>query len=200
MRDSLDDFNDDEDLLDFGDEEDLLDFGLNDDGDWELPDDEINAEHVYPAGYCIEFADQAYKQCLLYGATDKQLAEFFSVEEDEIRKWRNTVPAFAKAVINGKDIADAEVAHSLYQRAIGAKHPEYRVVSYLGDARIVRIVKHYPPETAAGQFWLTTRQRDTWGRDALGIPANERGIQLFYPDDWDEDDIEDLTKPEQEEF
>ena len=36
--------------------------------------------------YRIEYADQALKLCLL-GATDKELAEFFSVSEQTLNKW-----------------------------------------------------------------------------------------------------------------
>ena len=65
-----------------------------------------------------KYADQALKLCLL-GATDKELAEFFSVSEQTLNKWKKDYPEFLESLKKGKNIADANVASRLYNRAIG---------------------------------------------------------------------------------
>lgn len=47
--------------------------------------------------YRIEYADQALKLCLL-GATDKELAEFFSVSEQTLNKWKKDYPEFLESL------------------------------------------------------------------------------------------------------
>jgi hypothetical protein len=64
--------------------------------------------------YCEDYADQAFKLCLL-GAIDEELADFFGVSIATIYNWKNEHPAFLEATIAGKVKADAEVAHSLYR-------------------------------------------------------------------------------------
>ena len=51
--------------------------------------------------YRIEFSDQALKLCLL-GATDKELAEFFSVSEQTLNKWKKDYPEFLESLKKGK--------------------------------------------------------------------------------------------------
>lgn len=68
--------------------------------------------------YQKEYADQALKLCLL-GAIDKELAEFFSVSVQTLNKWKKDYPEFLESLKKGKNIADANVASRLYNRAIG---------------------------------------------------------------------------------
>lgn len=117
-----------------------------------------------PTGYKPEYADLARKFCLL-GATDKQLAEFFEVNEDTIYEWKKRHPNFSESIREGKDRADAEIANSLYHRAKGYEHEaeEIKVVSEGNNlgSRIERVpvIKRYPPDTRAIQFWMTNRRR-----------------------------------------
>src|SRR5690349_3100232 len=75
-------------------------------------------ERGRPSSYRVEFADQAMKLCLL-GYTDKELADFFGVCEATVNNWKHDYPAFLESIRQGKDVADAEVAHSLYRKAKG---------------------------------------------------------------------------------
>ena len=74
-----------------------------------------------PTEYKAEYVEQAYKLCLL-GHTDRELGGFFGVAETTINNWKLAHPEFFEAIINGKEVADAEVAASLYQRAKGYSH------------------------------------------------------------------------------
>lgn len=126
-----------------------------------------------PSSYRPEFAEQAYKLCLLYreaddALTDKKLADFFGVAVSTIYLWKNEHAEFSEALSRGKDLADAEIAHSLFQRAKGYEHPEddIRTVSLgmNGGSEIVitPTIKRYPPDTGAAALWLSNRQPGRW--------------------------------------
>lgn len=120
-----------------------------------------------PSLYKPEYADQAYKFCLL-GADDEKLSRLFEVDVATIGNWKNSRPEFLESIKRGKDIADAEVADRLYQRAMGYEHDdvELKVVS-LGqgigsEVQEVPVRKYYPPDPTAAIFWLKNRQKEKW--------------------------------------
>lgn len=112
-----------------------------------------------PTEYRDSYPDLARKACLLWGATDEELAEFFDVSIQTIVTWRNTHPAFAAAVKAGKAQADANVVDRLYQRATGYKHIAFKFFQHDGKIITKRYVEHYPPDTMAMMYWLNNRQR-----------------------------------------
>jgi len=114
-----------------------------------------------PTKYEEAYAEQAFKLCLL-GSTDVQLADFFEVTESTINKWKIDYPEFSESLKKGKNEADAKVAESLYNRALGYSHPEDKIFNANGEEMIVPTTKHYPPDTSAGIFWLKNRQKDKW--------------------------------------
>lgn len=114
-----------------------------------------------PSKYKPDYAEQAIKLCML-GMTDAEMASFFEVSESTLNLWKEVHPEFSESIKKGKEAADADVASRLYHRAMGYDHPEddIRVVS--GEIVITQTIKHYPPDTTAGIFWLKNRQRDKW--------------------------------------
>lgn len=116
-----------------------------------------------PTKYDQAYDDKAYKLCLL-GATDKELASFFEVNEDSIHEWKKVHPSFSESLKKGKDEADATVAQKLYHRATGYSHEAVKIVADAksGAEHIVPFTEHYPPDTTAAIFWLKNRQRDKW--------------------------------------
>lgn len=120
-----------------------------------------------PTDYREEYNEQARKLCLL-GAIDRELADFFGVEEQTINNWKQAHPSFFESIRAGKAYADSNVADRLYQRAMGFEHDseEIKVVSNgSGDGSSIERVptrKIYPPDTAAAIFWLKNRQKDKW--------------------------------------
>jgi len=115
----------------------------------------------YGPKYKPEFAEQAYKYCLL-GATNDDLARMFGVAPSALDKWIRNKPEFAEKVKAGRQVADGRVAESLFRRAIGYSHPEEKVVNVGGELKKVETTKHYPPDTIACIFWLKNRQREKW--------------------------------------
>lgn len=125
-----------------------------------------------PSAYKPEYADLAYKFCLM-GANNDKLAFLFEVAGSTIDKWIATIPDFSGKVKEGREIADAEIAHSLFHRAKGYSHPEDDIRSLsmgggVSEIVITPTVKHYPPDTAAATLWLKNRQSGSW-RDKVDL-------------------------------
>jgi hypothetical protein len=114
-----------------------------------------------PSKYKSEYAEQAYKFCLL-GATDARLAEFFSTSEQTINAWKQTHPEFLESIKRGKEVADAEIAHALFHRAKGYSHKAVKIFQHQGEIITEDYVEHYPPDTGAAMAWLKNRQPKQW--------------------------------------
>lgn len=114
-----------------------------------------------PTKYDSKYCEQAKKLCLL-GATDIEIADFFGVNERTLNNWKKSHLEFLQSLKSGKMIADAEVASKLYHRAVGYEHPEVDIKMYEGKIIKTKLVKHYPPDTAANIFWLKNRQPEKW--------------------------------------
>lgn len=128
-----------------------------------------------------EHVERAYKLCLL-GLTDKDLAEAFGVKENTIYSWTYKHEAFAQALRKGRQEADANVAKSLYQRAVGYSYEDTqifkrRVTEYNEEGKPVTsydefvpvpVIKHLPPDTKAAVKWLANRQRSRWQENNNG--------------------------------
>lgn len=138
-----------------------------------------------PTKYTPEMAELAYKFCLL-GANNDRLAQLLEVAGSTVDKWIAEIPEFSGKVKAGRELADATVAQSLFQRAVGYSHPEDDIRTLAvggGQSEIVitPTVKHYPPDTAAATLWLKNRQGDKWrdkveneitGKDGAPISLN----------------------------
>ena len=113
--------------------------------------------------YQPEYAEQAAELCRL-GATDEELAEHFEVCVRTIYRWRNSHEEFAKAVVCGKEHADARVERSLYARAVGCSVERTKVFKHAGDPDpVYATYKHQlAPDSNAALQWLRVRQPRKW--------------------------------------
>lgn len=112
--------------------------------------------------YTKKHAEIAYKLCLL-GATDEKIADILEVSVQTINNWKKKHKEFGLALKKGKEIADAEVANALYNRAKGYVAPDIVTATYEGKITdVMHIEKHYPPDTGAAMAWLKCRQPDKW--------------------------------------
>ncbi len=120
-----------------------------------------------PTKYRDEYAEQAYKLCLM-GYTDKKLADFFDVAESTINEWKLDHHEFSESLSRGKDIADAEVAFKFYRRACGYRYTETKTTKVIcenGQELIAEIIEHkkeIPADVGAGKVWLSNRQPKYW--------------------------------------
>lgn len=105
-----------------------------------------------PTSFKPEYTEQVEKLCLL-GATDEQLAIFFSVSIQTIHNWKKKHPDFFDALKRGKQNADIEVVNSLFKKAMN------------GD-------------TTAQIFWLKNRQTESW-RDRKEVDLNAGNASPF---------------------
>lgn len=142
-----------------------------------------------PSSYKPEYADQAYKLCLL-GATDAKLADFFEVSESTLNLWKQEHQDFSESMRKGKDAADAEIAESLFHRAKGYSHPDVDIKVVASEIVQTPLTKHYPPDTTAASLWLRNRQPKLW-RDKVdmehtgpngGAIQIERTVRFVKPD------------------
>lgn len=124
-----------------------------------------------PTKYKPEYAEQAYKLCLL-GATDKEMADFFGVNEDTVHEWKKVHAEFSESTTRGKQAADAEVAERLFKRALGYSHEAVKIFMPSGAEKPVyaAYTEHYPPDTQAASLWLRNRQPGKW-RDKRDVEA-----------------------------
>jgi transposase len=111
--------------------------------------------------YKEEHNEQVEKLCKL-GMIDKEIAEFFSVNEDTINEWKKRHKEFSESIKRGKQVADAEVAEKLYQRACGYSHKAVKMFQSGGAVIKEDYIEHYPPDTGACMAWLKNRQKDKW--------------------------------------
>lgn len=120
-----------------------------------------------PSAYRPEYAKQAYNLALL-GATDADLARSLEVTETTIQNWKRLHPEFIASIKKGRDVADGNVAKSLYRRALGYSHKAVKILAVArgnnmgSEIEEVPYIERYPPDTAAAIFWLKNRRKDDW--------------------------------------
>ena len=121
-----------------------------------------------PSAYIEELHNDWAWSLAAEGLTDKEIAEKMGVAKSTLNKWKLGFPSFSDSLKRGKEIIDAQVQKSLYQRAIGYEYKEKKVIVELDSngnqkpARIETTEKIVPPDTTAQIFWLKNRQPDKW--------------------------------------
>ena len=114
-----------------------------------------------PQKYHADFIQECHDLALL-GKTNAEIAGIIEVGESTIEGWCRDHPEFAKALRAGKAIADGRVARSFFQRAVGYEHEAVKIFNNDGNPLVVPYIERYPPDTAAGRFWLSRRQQYLW--------------------------------------
>lgn len=114
-----------------------------------------------PSKFKPEFVEQAAKLAAL-GATDREVAEFFGVDERTLHRWKHEKQEFCQALKVGKESADERVEQSLYRRAVGYSFDSEKVFQFQGKVVRAETVEHVPPDTTAAIFWLKNRKPADW--------------------------------------
>lgn len=102
----------------------------------------------------------------LKGATDEEIAEAFHISVRTLHRWKKSHPELLTALEEGKDVADAKVKRSLYQRAVGYEAKEVTQIIVqdpaTGTQRVSKTqvtTKHIVPDTMACMYWLNNRSK-----------------------------------------
>ncbi|MBO7411533.1 MAG: hypothetical protein J6T92_06365 [Ottowia sp.] len=120
---------------------------------------------------------QQAREFALLGITDREMAGHFGVDETTFSRWKKMHPELAEALDGGRDGANAKVAASLYQRAVGFTETIQEIKLVMGEPQVVEYKRYFPPEVQAQIFWLKNRRPDLW-RDKVenalvGAPDGE---------------------------
>ncbi len=99
---------------------------------------------------------------LRFGLTDEDLAFVLCVSKMTINNWKKKDKDFYLLLKRQKEIADAKVVFSLYERATGYSHPDVHISNFQGMITKTGVTKHYPPDATSMIFWLKNRQPDKW--------------------------------------
>jgi hypothetical protein len=125
----------------------------------------VHPQETAPASapYRYEYAEEARKLALMR-LSDEELAWHFEVSPETFRDWMANEPELARAVRYGRKLGDAEVLEAFHHNAIGYSHEAVKVLKPAGQDQPVTVTytKHYPPNTAAGKFWLCNRLPEQW--------------------------------------
>lgn len=123
-----------------------------------------------PTKYTAAMNEQARKLALL-GLTDRELADFFNIGEATLHRWKNEHEGFRESVSAGKQRADAEIAASLYQTALGGSVvTEIREEPDEDGGLVIkqRVVRELPADVRAQRYWLGNRNPALW-RDKVVV-------------------------------
>ena len=141
--------------------------------------------------YNSEYHDDWAWSLAIKGATNDEIAEAFGITVRTFIRWKQQFPSLAEAVSQGKDIADAKVEKSLYQRAIGYQvTDEERTIEMdprTGEqrpAKVKKTIKNIVPDTMACMYWLNNRKRTHWSQRqevALSAGDDTEDVVIYLP-------------------
>lgn len=100
-----------------------------------------------------------------HGMTDREIARALGVCHRTFKFWLVAHPKLKAAMLIPKEIADARVEASLYQRANGYDVEDEEVKVINGEIVKVTVRRHIPIDTVAALAWLNNRRRDHWSRN-----------------------------------
>ncbi|MCP4319418.1 MAG: helix-turn-helix domain-containing protein [Hyphomicrobiales bacterium] len=107
--------------------------------------------------------NETARKLALLGFTDKQIAAFFEVDERTVNRWKHRYPAFCQSLKQGKMMADAEVAESLYWCAVGHERMQEAALRGVNGQPTATMFKiQVLAGVGAIKFWLNNRQPDKW--------------------------------------
>ena len=120
------------------------------------------------SNYNEKYHDDWAWSLAIKGSTHKEIAEAFGISRRTFEYWLTDHPSLAAAVTEGKEIADAKVERSLYQRAIGMEVTDSENIVEMdrnGNPKPLKVKttkKRLAPDTMAIMYWLNNRKRGEW--------------------------------------
>jgi len=115
--------------------------------------------------YKFRWNDKMSKQAYTYaltGMTDKQIAREMDVPDSTFEYWKRTKLEFLTELNRGRMPANANVAKSLYEMALGYDYKEQIVVRDKGKYKTITVTKHKCAESWAAVKILSMRMPELW--------------------------------------
>lgn len=114
------------------------------------------------SGFRQTHADKAYKMAL-YGLTEDEMVGIMDIPINTWRVWKRNHPELQEALDKGRTLADIEVSHAAYKKAVGFEIDDIHVsVTPSGKVVTTPIKKYFPPDMKAIQMWLSNRSKGRW--------------------------------------
>lgn len=133
-----------------------------------------------PTKYRVEFNERAYRMALL-GATEAEIAEWLDISVSKFEQWKQKYPKFREAIKNGSLPADAEAAHSLFQRVKGYEGIYEKTLDEHGKV-IETKMRYIGPDVRACEIWLRNRRRKQWASNEDPPPPTQTLNLITDPD------------------
>jgi hypothetical protein len=123
-----------------------------------------------PTKYRAEYVQQAHKLSIK-GFIDREIADFFKVQESTITRWKQKHSDFCTSLKRGKyEFDTGKVVNSLLRRALGYQYKEEtqeltRPDPKTGERKLITtkvVIKEIAPDPTSMIFWLKNRQSDEW--------------------------------------
>ena len=127
-----------------------------------------------PSKFKPDMVDQA-KRLTRMGMTMTEIADFFGVHVDCVRRWRLAMPVFDEAFVLVLKEANEKVEVSLFKQAVGY-HMDSEEIKVI-DGKIVRVPIRvwYPPSASAAIYWSKIKMG--WRDDQPQTPAEGQMIE-----------------------
>lgn len=100
------------------------------------------------------------------GMIDVEIAQTLGIGETTLYRWKKDHPEFAVAMERSKELVNEQVENAIIQRALGFSKGE----------------EYYPPDVAAGKFWLQHRMPDVYRERSehnFNVNINEGFLKLL---------------------
>lgn len=112
------------------------------------------------------------------GLTLEQVAKKMGISLVTLCRWKDSDKEIAEALKQGKEVADYQVENALFQRCVGMKIVESKVIlkpRMDGSISTTQetVTKQIMPDVTACLAWLNNRQSTKWKRNRDNVPTQE---------------------------
>jgi hypothetical protein len=97
-----------------------------------------------------------------YGLNEKEIASVYNVTVKQFCKAQRRNKLLLEAMERGKNVAAKLVMEALFRRATGFENREIDYTKHQGKIHASPVVKFYPPDMRAIEFWLKNRVPLKW--------------------------------------
>lgn len=112
------------------------------------------------------------------GLSEEQIAGNMGISRSTLSSWKLKHEDILNALKKGKEVVDREVENALLKRAKGYSYTETRIEESKKDGtKVIKTIKHMPPDVGAAAFWLKNRRRDKYRDRWPDLPADDSEVQ-----------------------